>query len=254
MAPNPTFVLVPGAAHGPPYFESLVAALNAKGYPTEVILNPSVGPLAGTVPPMADVTNLRQILEELVNTQQKEVVLMCHSYGGMVGSQSVNGLEKSAARKGGISKVVFLSAILPLEGEGSIQTVGASGFVSRGGHWLQSDATKGIMTPQKSVAAGVLYHDLVESQAQHWAAKLEPVALNVSVAPASNVCWASEVPKVYIFCKKDRSLPLEVQQKMLERVQMENKDSWKLYEMDCGHSPFLSHVEELVDILVKQHR
>ncbi|KAF7376319.1 AB hydrolase-1 domain-containing protein [Mycena sanguinolenta] len=149
--------------------------------------------------PSADVANLRRILEELVNEQQKEVVLVCHSYGGVVGSQSVNGLEKSAARKGGILKVVFLSAMLPRESEGVMQTAGVFEPVSPS--WLAADATSGIMTAEKSLAAEVLYHDLVESQAQHWAAKLERMVMNVTFAPATNVCWASEVPKVYIFCK-----------------------------------------------------
>jgi hypothetical protein len=38
---------------------------------------------------------------------------------------------------------------------------------------------------------------------------------------------------------------------MLERVHSDKRDSWDTYEMDCGHSPFLSHVEELTEILVK---
>ncbi|KAF7376318.1 AB hydrolase-1 domain-containing protein [Mycena sanguinolenta] len=241
MESNLTFVLVPGAAHVSAHFKSLVAALNAKGYPTEVVSNPSVGPFAGTLPPNADVVNLRRILEELVNEQQKDIVLVCHSYGGVPGSQSVNGLEKSTARKGGCFEGGVFECIPT--------TAGASEAVST--QWVEIDATRGIMIPQRSVAAEVLYHDLVESQAQHWAAKLEPMAVSVTAAPVANVCWGADVPKVYIFCKMDRAIPFEGQRKMVERVQIENKESWKTYEMNCGHSPFLSHVEHLVEILVE---
>ncbi|KAJ6499098.1 hypothetical protein C8R45DRAFT_981090 [Mycena sanguinolenta] len=137
---NPTFVLVPGVAHGSAHFGGLVAALNAKSYPTEVISNPSVGPLAGTALPNADTANLRRVLEELVNAQQKEVVLVCHSYGGMVGCQSIHGLERSAARQGGILKVVFLSAIMPREGEAMVHTFGAIEFVPP--QWMVVDVSR----------------------------------------------------------------------------------------------------------------
>jgi hypothetical protein len=73
----------------------------------------------------------------------------------------------------------------------------------------------------------------------------------VAIAAASNVCWDTDVPKVYIFCNKDRALEFEGQQRLLERVQGDTKGGWETYEMDCGHSPFLSHVDELTEILTK---
>ncbi|KAF8210501.1 hypothetical protein K438DRAFT_1809805 [Mycena galopus ATCC 62051] len=98
---KPIFVLVPGVAHVAAHFQILAEALHAKGHPTEVVSNPTVGPLAATASPNADAANLRRVLEELINNQQKDVVLFCHSYGGMVGSQSLNSLERNVRAKGG---------------------------------------------------------------------------------------------------------------------------------------------------------
>jgi len=230
----------------------LVESLHTKGYPAEAVRNPTVGPLAATAPAKADAANLRKVLEELVVNQHKDVVLVCHAYGGMLGSQSVNGLERSArakgGRKGGIVKVIFISALLPQEGESMLQVFGEARITP--GEWMDMDPTSTFISAT-SIAPDVLYHDLPDDQAQYWASKLEPMSANGGIAPATDVCWNADVPKVYIFCKKDRVFSIEEQQRMLERVQSD-RDDWETYEMDCGHSPFLSHVEELTEILTKE--
>ncbi|KAJ7928872.1 hypothetical protein B0H13DRAFT_1966662 [Mycena leptocephala] len=228
---KPTFVLVLGLAHGPVHFQSLVESLHAKGYPTESISHPTVGPLAVTAPPNADAENLRRVLEELIN---EDVVLFCHSYGGFVGSQ-VKGFEQSArakaGQKGGIVKVICLSANLPREGESMMQILTELAIVPR--QWMQLDPANGTFVAN-SQAAETLYHDLPDDQAEYWSSKLEPVSPRVAIAAASNVCWDTDVSK-----------------RLLERVRGDKQRDWETYEMDCGHSPFLSHVDELTEILTK---
>ncbi|KAF7365153.1 AB hydrolase-1 domain-containing protein [Mycena venus] len=250
---KPTFVVVTGVAHTPAHTQSLVESLNTKGYFTEPVAHPTIGPLAASAPPNADAANLRKILENLIINQQKDVVLLCHAYGGMVGSQSVNGLERSArakaGRKGGIVKVVFITALLPQEGESMLQIFGETGMEPR--EWLDMDSVTGTFSAN-SLAADTLYHDLPHDQAQYWASKLEPMSGHAGISPATDVCWSADVPKVYIFCKTDRVFSLGEQRRMLERVQGDQTDDWETYEMDCGHSPILSHVEELTEILTKE--
>jgi len=249
---KPTFVLVLGAFHTAAHGQILADALHAKGHPTEAISHPSVGSHAATAAPTADTLNLRQVLEELINEQQRDVVLFCHSYGGIPASQSVNGLERGArakaGRKGGIVKVIYFSAILTREGESSQQARAAAGIIPGG--WVDMDRDNRFLIAN-SEAAAILFHDLPDDQAEHWASKLEPMSTHISATPATNVCWDIDVPKVYIFSKKDRALSLKGQQRMLERVQGNRTGDWETYEMDCGHSPFLSHVEELTEILTK---
>lgn len=126
-ATKATFVLVPGVYHTVAHAQALVDSLHAKGHPAEAISHPSIGELASSVPPDADAANLRQVLEKLINNEEKDIILFCHSYGGVPGSQSIHGLERSARakadQKGGISKVIYLSAILPREGESLLQTL-----------------------------------------------------------------------------------------------------------------------------------
>ncbi|KAF7361660.1 AB hydrolase-1 domain-containing protein [Mycena venus] len=221
---KPTFVFVPGVLHTPAHFQILVDSLHTKGYPAERISNPTVGALASTAPPGADAVNVRRVLEELVNDQQKDVVLVCHSYGGIPGSQSVVGLEGSArakaGQKGGIIKVIFLTAIVPREGENLVETL--SGAEIPAGEWMEMNPTIGTFN-HNSKALVILYHDLSDNEAEHWVSKLEPMAPHFAIAPATNVCWDADVPKVYILCKTDRVFSFEQQQRMLERVQGDKK-------------------------------
>ncbi|KAJ7033706.1 Alpha/beta hydrolase fold-1 [Mycena alexandri] len=254
MSPKPTFVLVPGATHTPAHLQLLADSLEAKGYPTQIFSLPSVGALAATAPPNIDAVNLRGYLGDLINNEEKEVILFCHSYGGVPGSQSVKGLERSArekaGEKGGIVKVIFLSAFLPLEGESVLDVVTRSEMPS-GEQWLEADPASGTFKANSKTAAA-LYHDLPDDQAQKWVSKLEPIYGHAVPGPAAvNVCWDVDVAKVAILCKKDRAILLEGQQRMLKRAQGVRNDGWEIYELDCGHSPVVSHVGELTEILVK---
>lgn len=147
---TPTYVLVPGVLHTPAHFQGLSDALHAKSYHTEHISHPTVGALAATAPPTADVGNLRRVLEELINNQQKEVVPVCHSYGGIPGCQSIVGLEHStrakADQKGGIVKVIFLTAIVPREGENLRDTFAGAGILSSG--WLEINVGRPYVFPK----------------------------------------------------------------------------------------------------------
>lgn len=148
---KPTFVVVSGVHHTPVHTRTLVEALHAKGYPTEAVSNPTVGSLATTAPPNADAVNLRQVLEKLVKEQQKDIIILCHSYGGFPTSQSVDGLERSARTKtgegGGILKVIFLSTVLPPEGKSVRQTMTDAGIIW--GDWMEP----GVSSRQRSACA-----------------------------------------------------------------------------------------------------
>ncbi|KAF7361712.1 AB hydrolase-1 domain-containing protein [Mycena venus] len=184
---KPTFILVPGIFHTPVHGQLLADALHAKGYPTESISHPTIGPLATTAPLNADPANIRQVLEKLINDQEREVILMCHSYGGIPGSQ-VKGLERSgrakAGLKGGIVKQIYLSAILPLEGENTIQACVAVGLVGGRGEWVEMDTVTGTVV-HTSKAAPILFHDLPNDQAEYWASKLEPIAPHFNSDPCN---------------------------------------------------------------------
>ena len=51
---------------------------------------------------------------------------------------------------------------------------------------------------------------------------------------------------MYLIAEKDRAISLEVQEKMIAAV-----PTMKAIRVPCGHSPFLSHPDETVNVIVK---
>ena len=54
------------------------------------------------------------------------------------------------------------------------------------------------------------------------------------------------VPSMYLIAEKDRAVLPEVQEKMIAAV-----PGMKTIRVPCGHSPFLSHPDEAVDVIIK---
>ncbi len=88
-------------------------------------------PSASRKPPqeaatLADDAELFNRQATLLADQGKEVVLLPHSYGGLVASECVKGLSKAereaAGKRGCVSKVVFLTSVVPPVGE-SLQSL-----------------------------------------------------------------------------------------------------------------------------------
>lgn len=109
---KPTIVMVPGAWHKPVIYSGVVTALSNHGYPTVSLSLPSVG----AVPPLqdfsSDVAAIRDCLTELVS-DDKEVVLVVHSYTGLPGGEAPKGLGKKEREvkglKGGVIRYVVIN-------------------------------------------------------------------------------------------------------------------------------------------------
>jgi hypothetical protein len=118
---KPTIFLIHGAWHTPACFSSLTSLLKEAGYPVVTPANPSTpgDPPTGLI---EDALNVVKELEKVVEEREEDVLVIGHSYGGMVTSQGV--LEKFAkkkreteGKKGGVLRIVYLCAMLLGEGE-----------------------------------------------------------------------------------------------------------------------------------------
>ena len=122
---KPTVVLIPGLWEGPQVFTSVSTTLQALGYPTEIATLPSTGttssdPDRHTRTMRDDEQAIRYIIKRLVVNEGKKVIMVCHSAGGVLGAGAIQGLtrksRKSHHERGGVAKIVFLSAGLSAEG------------------------------------------------------------------------------------------------------------------------------------------
>lgn len=109
----PTVVFTPGAWHGTWAFDTVRASLEALGYPTEAVALPSVGSTDATVGVAEDAAALAAELATLTDAG-KDVVMVCHSYGGVVASTAVEGYgyadRVAAGLSGGVIMLVYMTA------------------------------------------------------------------------------------------------------------------------------------------------
>ena len=117
---NPTIVLVPGAWHRPEIYSRVTKNLEEHGYPTVGLPLPSAGAMPPNMTFDEDVKVIRDCLTTLVETEEKEAILVVHSYTGMPGAEAPKGLGKKERQekglKGGVVRLVFIMAYAMPEG------------------------------------------------------------------------------------------------------------------------------------------
>ena len=59
--------------------------------------------------------------------------------------------------------------------------------------------------------------------------------------PLTNVAWR-DVPSTYVVCEQDQAIPVFAQEAMSKRA-------GEVLRLAAGHSPFLSHPEQLAGLL-----
>lgn len=127
MASAPTIVLVPGAWCTPVVYDTLRATLTSRGLPSTAIAHPSIGAEPPSKTLADDVAHLRSELVSLID-KGKDIILVLHSYGGVVGSGAVEGLGSAEraqqGKPGGVIMVVYMSAFAIPKGKSLLDMLG----------------------------------------------------------------------------------------------------------------------------------
>lgn len=112
-AQQPTILFIPGAWHFPAGFNAVRELLKPLGYPTEAVAHPSIGAEPPNTTLDDDIANTRAEILKLVEAGKK-VVVVAHSYGGIVGSSAVEDLgfnqRKAIGKEGGVINFVYMAA------------------------------------------------------------------------------------------------------------------------------------------------
>lgn len=126
---KPTVVIVPGAWHPPSLYETFEIALDKAGYTSITASLPSLDskdPQATSC--SADTDAVRQLILPFIESDEKDVVVLCHSYGGMPGGGAARGLSKTSRTqrglKGGVIGLVYVSAFVVAEKATLVQVMG----------------------------------------------------------------------------------------------------------------------------------
>lgn len=126
---NPTVVIVSGPWPLLEYMQPLMQAFSSHHYPAICKIPSSYPQETETSQPInPDFKYLREeVLIPLLN-QEKDVILLMHSYGGVYGPSAIEGLSKTErtahGKAGGIVALVFCAAYTALKGMTAMQVMG----------------------------------------------------------------------------------------------------------------------------------
>ena len=245
---NKTYILVHGAGHGAWCWKKVVPLLEVKGFKVVTLDLPDVGDDTAKLKNITLDDDAKKVADA-ANAVEGKVILVGHSSGGVVISQSAEflGPEK-------VDQLVYLDAFLPQNGEsvfslfGKIQEknkVSSSSKAEASGRerFIFSEDKKSVRWNPELVVQ-LFYHDC----------STEDIAF-----AKSHILWQSYAPlitpvhvtdsrygiikKYYILCTQAKDFD---KSSMVSNVHCE-----KVYELPSSHSPFFSMPEKLVDILIE---
>lgn len=241
---KPTILLVAGAWHTADYFGPLIKLLEATNYPTVSLGLPSVGASPPVSDFSGDVAAIRTAASELI-ADDKEVVAVLHSYGGIAGTEALQGLGKAQEGKAGrVIALVYIATMLPKKGhsfETHVESVGDFAWKPA----REALAVNGLIALPSDFATGMLYNDLEAEQAKHWTSLLKPQSVGVFLSPITHETYR-DIPSGYLLTTIDQAFKYEFQLKTVE-----GKGFSATRTLETGHSPFLSKPDEVKQFIIQ---
>ena len=221
---KPVFVIVHGAWGGSWAFKKVDSLITAKN---AVVYRPSLTGLGERVHLATIEVGLNTHIQDVVNTilfeDLHEVILVGHSYGGMV----ITGVIDSIPRR--IASVIYLDAFVPANGE-SLLTI-AGGNAER----LKQTAVKGFVVP-----AWVKAGQQPPTDVPHPLKTLtDPIRLKTNQAGKIKTTYILTVAKG----TERKNDDFHAQSLRAEKY------GWKLVVMEADHNPQWSRPEELSRML-----
>ncbi|KAL4861270.1 hypothetical protein BDV12DRAFT_191198 [Aspergillus spectabilis] len=251
--PLPTILLIHGAWHTPDHYAGYITALQEKGFtvhaPHLPSCNPSFQPDGKARASLPD--DIHAVRESATSLSEKgeKVLMIMHSYGGVVGTDAVEGLgyhcstpdtPKTEDRAtGGVIHLLYPCAYILAPRIAVWDIVRAAGFDKLWDEHIATDA-RDMIFPRNPAA--ICIEDAL--------GKLVPFPMSALTTPISSgkKIW-EEVPVTYVSTKRDYAVPGVYQDIMLANVKEAGVDV-KIVEVDGCHSVFVEKTMDMVDVAV----
>ncbi|RWA03735.1 hypothetical protein EKO27_g11370 [Xylaria grammica] len=243
-ATSPIVVIVPGAFGTPAGFDEIIPHLN--GLQTHSGAYPSCNP----PDPMnatcsGDTEALRSILLSLLD-QQRDVVILAHSFGGVVGGCAAKDLDRDTRKAQGHTSAVigllYVAGNVTLDGESLFEAVGSAypPFIK------QHKPSKGLCLIEPAME--ILFNDCKPDPELE--KSVLPHALRAFETKASAPAWRDkgfDGRRTYIRTANDNCNPLPQQDAWIKKSGVK----WNIVNFETGHMPFVSQPEALGAEIVK---
>jgi pimeloyl-ACP methyl ester carboxylesterase len=227
-----TFLVAHGAWSAGWAWKKMPSLLRAAGHD---LLRPTytgLGERAHLAHPAIDlVTHVEDVLSVLEYEDLRDVILVGHSYGGMVAT------AVAARAPERIARLVYLDAFVPRAGQSLFDLVPAE--VSATMQRMARDTGDGWKVPPNPMPPDTPAADLA------WATpRRRPQPIKTFATPLRPGTPEPRQPRSYIACT--RIGPFDVFRPFAERAQ---RDGWRTFELDASHNPHITAPPDLAAVL-----
>ena len=232
------YVLVHGGVHAAWCWETVIGPLADAGHHVQAIDLPGRAATAGAAS-NCTLSDYVMAIRAAVDRAPEAPVLVGHSMGGASTSQFAE------HHSGDVKEVIYLSAVVPRDGESAVSTLLEAGpesaLLADGAFVVAEDQT--VTIPPEHARAG-FYGRCEEVDVQAALRRIcrepiRPLTEALQLGPSF-----AAVKKTYIGATYDRSVPPALQRVLAERA------GATLQMIDSDHSPFYSARTDLIEILL----
>ncbi|GFF78865.1 alpha/beta-hydrolase [Aspergillus udagawae] len=274
---KPAIIIVPGALHRPEHYQGIVNRLHKLQYEAVAVSMPALSSSPPQPTWAEDVEAIRKATFNFFESGQ-DVVLVGHSYSGILISEASKGLSRKDRPKGqgAVVRLIYMCAIAVPVGESltgqleprTPQEVEAFREVYARAGGLGPDEViqisfslpytvlANILTANRHLQEGsislldadkvrdVLYNKC-DPKVADWAISLlgkQPVT--TMSTPATHAAWL-EIPSTYLICEADLAVPECVQLRMAKQ----GNGAFDIVRCQEGHAPCLSNPDLVVRMI-----
>ena len=181
-------------------------------------------------------------------TQGRDVIIIAHSYGGMVGSSCIKGFTKSGSEsdntKGYVQALILIASGFTLPGLAFMDPF----FGIPPPSWrVDKDSGYAVIVADP---VQMFYHDLELDDAKYWVSQLTTQSLKALFEGGehSYTGWL-DVPTLYVGTIEDHGLPVLMQRIAIGAARGMGGEI-RHVELRSSHSPFLSLPNEVVWLIM----
>jgi pimeloyl-ACP methyl ester carboxylesterase len=220
--PKPSIVLVHGAFADATGWQKVIPLLEKKGFTVTAVQNP-LKSIAD------DVATTKRVIE----AQKGDIVLVGHSYGGVV-------ISGAGAGEAKVKALVYVAAFAPDVGETIGGLIGSYPPTALGTALLPDSA--GFLYIDRSKFREVFAQDVSEGEAAIMAATQKPVAASSFGEPLAAAAWKT-IPSWYAVSTQDHAINPDLERFLAKRMNA------TITELDASHVSFISQPAEIAKII-----
>lgn len=230
------FVLIHGGWGGGWCWRRVAPLLRNAGHDVHTPSLTGLGDRAHLGTPQIDLeTHIKDVLGVLEAEDLDNVILVGHSYAGMV----ITGAADRAASK--LRRLVYLDAFLPENGKASTDYL----VPERAVHLHEEGKATGMVSMLPLSVIGITCAADIEwvtrrSVKQSYRTFIQPVVLKHADTTAS-------IPKTFIQCTKPATGTFD---QFVARIR--HQPDWQIHEMKTGHMAMMTEPEKLAELLLAQ--